>query len=117
MAGLIGGRRKRRDRWHIPGASSVILPGMAERPAAKPRIAIVGAGNLAGALAASLHDAGYAVDQIISREGPSSLRRAQRLAREGESSAVGFSSAKVRAEIVWFCVPDSAIADAAEWFA
>jgi predicted short-subunit dehydrogenase-like oxidoreductase (DUF2520 family) len=117
MAGLIGGRRKRRDRWHIPGASSVILPGMAERPAAKPRIAIVGAGNLAGALAASLHGAGYAIDQLITRDQPTSLRRAQRLAREVGSSAVVFSRAQIQAEMVWFCIPDSAIAEAAETLA
>src|ERR1700730_3228942 len=90
---------------------------MARRPSGKPRIAIVGAGNLAGALAASLHGAGYAIDQLITRDQPTSLRRAQRLAREVASSAVVFSRAQVRAEIVWFCIPDSAIADAAESFA
>lgn len=101
----------------LPGAGSVILPGMAGHPSAKPRIAIIGAGNLAGALAASLHGAGYAIDQIIARERPTSLRRAQRLAREVMSSAVVFSRAHIQAEMVWFCIPDSAIADAAESFA
>ena len=41
------------------------------------------------------------------------MRRARRLAREvGASAAV--DRAEIRAEVVWFCVPDAAIAGAAE---
>jgi predicted short-subunit dehydrogenase-like oxidoreductase (DUF2520 family) len=93
---------------------SAMLPGMSVRLSAKPRITIVGAGNLAGALAASLHAAGYGIDQLVSRGSAASLRRARRLAREFGASAVAADGAKVRAELVWFCVPDAAIAGAAK---
>ncbi|MGA7931172.1 MAG: Rossmann-like and DUF2520 domain-containing protein [Candidatus Sulfotelmatobacter sp.] len=90
-----------------------MLPGMSVKPSAKPRIAIVGAGNLASALALSLHGAGYEIDQIIARESAASMRRARRLAREVGASAVAAVRAQIQAEIVWFCVPDGAIARAA----
>ncbi len=80
----------------------------------KPRVAIVGAGNLAGVLAIALRGAGYKVDEIVSRGRATSLRRARRLANEVGASAVTTMRAKLRAEVVWFCVPDRAIADAAE---
>lgn len=93
---------------------------MSARPSAKPRIAIVGAGNLASALATSLRGAGYRIDQIISRTGASSLRRARRLAREVGASVVSPARARIDAKIIdakikiiWFCVPDAAIASAA----
>jgi predicted short-subunit dehydrogenase-like oxidoreductase (DUF2520 family) len=83
---------------------------------------MVGAGNLAGALALSLRAAGYPIEQIISREGVASRRKALRLANEVGAVAVTTSQAKIRAttgakiraKIVWFCVADSAIARAAE---
>jgi predicted short-subunit dehydrogenase-like oxidoreductase (DUF2520 family) len=86
---------------------------MSGKQSRKPRIAIVGAGNLAGALALSLHRAGYKVDQIVSRGAVASLRRARRLAREVGASAIAAAREQIRAEIVWFCVPDGAIASAA----
>jgi len=86
---------------------------MSAKLSAKPRVAIVGAGNLAGALAASLCGAGYGIEQIISRDGDASLRRARQLAREVGASAVAAHRAKIRALVVWFCVPDGAIAGAA----
>jgi predicted short-subunit dehydrogenase-like oxidoreductase (DUF2520 family) len=81
----------------------------------KPRFALVGAGNLAGALAVSLRATGYSVDQIVSRgqAGSLSLQRARRLAREVGASAVAAGRARILAEIVWFCVPDGVIAGAA----
>ena len=91
-----------------------MLPGMAVKPPSKPRIAIVGAGNLAGALATSLRSAGYKIDQIISRGRSGSLRRAQRLAREVGASAMATAQAQIQAEIIWFCVPDGAISRAAD---
>jgi len=80
---------------------------------AKPRIAIVGAGNLASALAVSLRAAGYTIEQVIARGQAASLRRARRLAREVGASAVAVRRAQIRAPIIWFCVPDGAIAGAA----
>jgi predicted short-subunit dehydrogenase-like oxidoreductase (DUF2520 family) len=93
---------------------SAMLPGMSRKLSAKPRIAIVGAGNLASALAVSLHGAGYRIDQIIAHESAASTRRARRLASEVGASAVAADRAQIHAEIVWFCVPDSAIAKAAK---
>lgn len=81
---------------------------------AKPRIAIVGAGSLASALAVALHDAGYAIDEIVSRGQGASLRRARRLARQVGASAATVARARMQAEVVWFCVPDGAITGAAE---
>ncbi len=80
----------------------------------KPRIAIVGAGNLASALAVRLRESGYRIEQIIARGQAGSLRRARQLAREVGASAVAIARAQIRAEIIWFCVPDGAIAGAAK---
>jgi predicted short-subunit dehydrogenase-like oxidoreductase (DUF2520 family) len=91
-----------------------MLPGMSARNSAKPHIAIVGAGNLASALAVSLHKAGYVIEQIIARSDAASLSWARRLAREVGTSAVTAGRVKIRAEIVWFCVPDGAIDAAAK---
>jgi predicted short-subunit dehydrogenase-like oxidoreductase (DUF2520 family) len=90
-----------------------MLPGMSGKRSAEPRIAIVGAGSLASALATSLRGAGYAIEQIISRSRAASLQRARRLAREVGASAVAISQAQIRAEVVWFCLPDGEIASAA----
>jgi len=81
--------------------------------ALKPKIAIVGAGNLAQALAVSLRQAGYAIDEVISRNRLASLRRARRLAREVGARAVTASHAQLHARVVWFCVPDGQITEAA----
>jgi predicted short-subunit dehydrogenase-like oxidoreductase (DUF2520 family) len=92
-----------------------MLPGMSRKISPKkPRVAIVGAGNLASALAVALHAAGYGIEQIVSRGSAASLRRARRLAHQVGARAVTASQAQIQAEIVWFCVPDAAIADAAE---
>jgi predicted short-subunit dehydrogenase-like oxidoreductase (DUF2520 family) len=98
----------------MPTSDSAMLPGMSRKPSAKPRITIVGAGNLANALALSLHVAGYEIEQIVSRGHPSSLRRARRLAHEVGATAVTISRARIQSEVVWFCVPDRAIATAAK---
>jgi predicted short-subunit dehydrogenase-like oxidoreductase (DUF2520 family) len=90
-----------------------MLPGMSVKPSAKPRIAIVGAGNLASALAVCLRAAGYTIEQIETRESAASLRRARVLALEVRATAVTAARARIRAKIVWFCVPDGAIARAA----
>jgi len=81
---------------------------------AKPRIAIVGAGNLAGALAVSLRAAGYEIEQIIARDSAASMRRARRLAREVGASAAETVGAQIHSDVVWLCVPDGAITSAAE---
>jgi predicted short-subunit dehydrogenase-like oxidoreductase (DUF2520 family) len=93
---------------------SAILPLMPVKWPRKPNIAIVGAGNLARALAVSLRAAGYRIDLIISRRRAASLQRARRLARAVGASAVAASRTQIQAELVWFCVPDGAIATAAQ---
>jgi predicted short-subunit dehydrogenase-like oxidoreductase (DUF2520 family) len=87
-----------------------MLPGMA----AKPSIAIVGAGNLARALAFSLVQAGYRIDEVIARSRDRSLRNAKDLARKTGARAAGISDASLQATVVWFCVPDGEIAQAAQ---
>jgi predicted short-subunit dehydrogenase-like oxidoreductase (DUF2520 family) len=89
---------------------------MSARLQRKPNITIVGAGNLAGALAAALHAAGYRIDEIISRARPYSFNRARALGREVGASVVRVAHAKLRAEIIWFCVPDGEIESAANAF-
>jgi predicted short-subunit dehydrogenase-like oxidoreductase (DUF2520 family) len=99
--------------------ASVILPGMS----AKPRIAIVGAGNLASALAGSLRHAAYRIDEVLAHSRGASLNRAKKLAKEiGARAPSVVSAARLRAGIIWFCVPDAeiaraarAVADRTEW--
>jgi len=91
-----------------------MLPGMSSKRPAKPRISIIGAGNLATALAVSLRAAGYWIDQIVSRESAASKQRARKLAHKIGASAVPAVRAQIQSEVVWFCVPDGAIAGAAK---
>jgi predicted short-subunit dehydrogenase-like oxidoreductase (DUF2520 family) len=86
---------------------------MAGKRSTKPSVAIVGAGNLGRALSVALPAAGYSLEQIISREKSSSLRQARKLAREVGATAVSVAQAQILADVVWFCVPDAAIASSA----
>src|ERR1700745_3836634 len=56
-----------------------MLPDMTR----KPRIAIVGAGNLGSALAVSLRRAGFTVDAVIARPTGNSIKKARVLAKTG----------------------------------
>jgi predicted short-subunit dehydrogenase-like oxidoreductase (DUF2520 family) len=94
-------------------AGSAILPGMR----ARPRIAIVGAGSLGSALAVSLHQAGYAIDQIVFRNTGGSRRKAISLANKIGARAAAIAQVKIEAEAVWLCVPDGAIAEVAQLLA
>lgn len=85
-----------------------MLPGMA----AKPRIAIVGAGNLGTALAVSLMRAGYPIEAIVARKSGKSGASAKKLA-EKVNAPLLFDLDSVAANLVWFCVPDAEIARAA----
>jgi predicted short-subunit dehydrogenase-like oxidoreductase (DUF2520 family) len=106
-----------------------MLPGMAARPS----IAIVGAGNFGAALAVALRRAGLRIEAVIARAslsggtspggtspGGTSLRKAQKLAKEVGARALAVAaidrasaSVAVRADLIWFCVPDAEIALAA----
>jgi len=85
-----------------------MLPGMA----AKPRVAIVGAGNFGTALALALQRARYTIDAVIVRSGGESLKKAQKLAKQVGARALTDLSLS-RAELIWFCMPDAEIAWAA----
>jgi predicted short-subunit dehydrogenase-like oxidoreductase (DUF2520 family) len=86
-----------------------MLPGMRARPS----ITIIGAGNLAHALAVSLWHAGYKIESVLARSRGTSLKKAQKLAKEtGARAAV--IPAETQAAVVWFCVPDSEIAHVAQ---
>jgi predicted short-subunit dehydrogenase-like oxidoreductase (DUF2520 family) len=91
-------------------AGSAILPGMAQ----KPDIAIVGAGNLATALALALRKAGYRIEAIVSRKEGS--LRAKRLAKRFGTRVV-VNPKTLAAKILWLCVPDGEIARAASTLA
>jgi predicted short-subunit dehydrogenase-like oxidoreductase (DUF2520 family) len=79
----------------------------------KPQITIVGAGNLASALAPSLHAAGYTIDRIVAHGAAASPRRTRSLAARVGAVLVTAQKAQISADIVWFCVPDGAIGEAA----
>lgn len=81
-----------------------MLPGMA----AKPRIVIVGPGNLGAALTESLRDAGFVIDAVIVRSSSKSLSRARRLAKK-VGARVLTDLSEVKANVIWLCVPDSEI--------
>lgn len=82
--------------------------------AAKPRIAIVGVGNLGAALAVSLRRAGYRIEAVLTNSRGRSLTKARKLAKEvGARASVG-APVDLAAKVIWFCVPDAEIARAAQ---
>ena len=90
-----------------------MLPAMAE----KPSIAIVGPGRLGRALALELRRAGYRISEIVSRDTAASKRKARELARKVDGQASTSDSARLDADLVWFCVPDQEIAAASHQLA
>lgn len=89
---------------------------MLPRMAGKPKIAIVGAGNLGSGIAISLRRNGYVIEAVIARSGRASLRKAQSLA--GKVGAIALTDpTSLRASLIWFCVPDGEIAHAARHLA
>ena len=80
---------------------------------AKPQIAIVGPGRLGGALSLALTEAGYRVSEVISRDTPSSQKRARDIARKTRSLTTTLKTANLNSDLIWFCVPDREIARAA----
>lgn len=79
----------------------------------KPSVTVVGAGSLASYLAPALASAGYAVKEIIVRGRPQSLARGRSLARKVGARALTLEKAALDAELLWLCVPDRKIAEAA----
>ncbi|MFB3917954.1 MAG: Rossmann-like and DUF2520 domain-containing protein [Terriglobales bacterium] len=83
----------------------------------KPTITIVGPGNLGGALAAALHEAGYRIDEIVSRAARDSQQRARTVARRVGAQPKTTQSAVLSADIIWLCVKDTDIAATARMLA
>jgi predicted short-subunit dehydrogenase-like oxidoreductase (DUF2520 family) len=83
----------------------------------KLKVAIVGAGNFASALAVSLRRSGYEIEAVISRSRAMSLKKARGLAAEVGANAFKAIPQTLAAELVWFCVPDTQIARSARAFA
>lgn len=79
----------------------------------RPSVAIVGPGRLGTALAVSLAQTGYRISEIISRQDRKSLAATRRLLRRVGGHAAHTRSARLDPDLIWFCVPDSKIADAA----
>ncbi|HEY4052564.1 MAG TPA: Rossmann-like and DUF2520 domain-containing protein [Terriglobales bacterium] len=77
------------------------------------RIAVVGAGRLGTALTEYLSEAGYQITEIVTRDDLRSHANGERLASKVGAKARTSSRAKLYADVVWFCVPDSQIATAA----
>ncbi len=75
----------------------------------RPAISIIGAGNVAQALAPELARVGYRIEEIVAREAPDSFRRAQRLARQVRARAAKLDQARLNSVIVLVCVSDDAI--------
>jgi predicted short-subunit dehydrogenase-like oxidoreductase (DUF2520 family) len=75
----------------------------------RPKIAIVGAGNVGQTLALALRGAGYRIREIVSRSSPASRRRARALARRVGARAVILGAFKPHAGVIWLCVPDREI--------
>jgi len=78
----------------------------------EPRIAIVGPGRLGSALAQELRRAGYRITEIVSRNSASSRRKARVLAKQVHAIAAADNS-RLDADLIWLCVPDREIANAA----
>lgn len=95
-------------------AGNTVVGCYPARVSRKPRIAIIGAGRLAGVLAPALRECGYFISEIVSRDRPGSSRRARLLARKAGARAVTMCSAALDANLLWFCVPDREIRAVAE---
>lgn len=82
--------------------------------AAKPNIAIIGPGRLGSALAIALRQAGYTITEIVSHEAAGARRKATNLAKIVGARARTIANTRLDADLIWFCVPDREIANAAQ---
>jgi predicted short-subunit dehydrogenase-like oxidoreductase (DUF2520 family) len=89
--------------------SPAILPAMSR----KPTIAIIGPGRLGRALGLELRRARYRISEIVSRDNAQARPKAVRLARQVGASVSTKKTARLDADLIWFCVPDREIASAA----
>lgn len=82
-------------------------------PARKPRITLVGAGNLASAIGGALHAARYRIDLVAGRALPGSRKRAAALAARLGASPVRLNDLEPVSDIIWLCHTDDALAETA----
>jgi predicted short-subunit dehydrogenase-like oxidoreductase (DUF2520 family) len=64
-----------------------------------------------------LRRAGYRISEIVSRDTTASKRKARELARKVDAQASTSDTARLDADLVWFCVPDQEIAAASHQLA
>jgi predicted short-subunit dehydrogenase-like oxidoreductase (DUF2520 family) len=83
--------------------SSAIL-----REVSKPSIAVIGPGALGSSLALALHRHGFRIVEVVTRDTRRSATR--KLARKVKAKISSTEHAELKADIVWICVPDDAIA-------
>lgn len=100
-------------KTRVPGAP-MKKPVSRSTPIRKGTITLVGAGKLAGFLAPALARAGFTITEIVARDEPGALKRAQNLSRSVRSRAVKMRDAELRSEILWVAVPDGMIRPVAE---
>jgi predicted short-subunit dehydrogenase-like oxidoreductase (DUF2520 family) len=91
-----------------PGFLTLCYP----RPVKPPTITLIGPGRLGSALAKHLRSAGCTIVEIVCRD-RNSVSRVRALAREVNAVVTTAHSARLDADIIWFCVPDSQISGAA----
>ena len=77
-------------------------------PDQRPRLGIVGAGRIGGALAVTLAAQGYTIGAIFSRRFESAAKLAERVAARAVDSAVQVA---IDADLIFVCVPDSALVE------
>jgi len=80
---------------------------------AKSQVAIVGPGRLGSTLALELARHGYRIQEIVSSGRPGSARTTRELAERVRARMTTKRTAHLGADLIWFCVPDRAIAGAA----
>ncbi|HZU43794.1 MAG TPA: Rossmann-like and DUF2520 domain-containing protein [Terriglobales bacterium] len=80
----------------------------------KPPVTIIGPGRLGTALTLALHNAGYGIDQIVTRTASS---RARVLGHRVRAKVTSSPSKESSGGVVWICVPDTAIHDLAHQLA
>jgi predicted short-subunit dehydrogenase-like oxidoreductase (DUF2520 family) len=79
--------------------------------ARKPKIVMVGAGNLGSALAVALRGAGYPIESIVVvARSRGSLKKARTLAAKVGATARTGIPQPAAAQVIWFAVPDGEIA-------
>lgn len=82
--------------------------------AGKPRITVVGPGNLGKALSRALFGVGYRIDEIVFGHSAKSSSSANVLAKSVRARACSVSNAALGADLIWLSVPDRAISPCAE---